>query len=211
MAGDERARLAAGLERLGLGCADAAPGRLLAYASLLRKWNRAYNLVAAGDLADLVPRHLLDSLAIQPFLAPGNLLDVGTGAGFPGLPLAICDPSLDCTLLDSAGKKVLFLRHVVRALKLANAHPVKTRVEDFESDRKFDNITSRAFSSLAAFGSAVRHLAGSDTRLLAMKGRHPGEELAALPAWLSVKAVETVEVPDLHAQRHLVIMSVLPA
>lgn len=204
----ERKQLTDGLHAMGFEADGPRVEKLLAYAALLRKWNRAYNLVSAGDAADLVSRHLLDSLSIHPHLVPGTLLDVGAGAGLPGLPLAIVDPALDCTLLDSVGKKVRFMRHVVRSLGLANVLLVDMRVEDFETDRVFDNITSRAFGSLAGFAAAVRHLAGRDTKLLAMKGKRPSEELQGLPGWVIVEAVEKIGVPDLHAERHLVIMSV---
>lgn len=204
----ERVRLEQGLQELGIRSAPGTVERLLGYASLLRKWNRSYNLVSAADEPLLVPRHLLDSLAIQPYLKPGSLLDVGSGAGLPGLPLALADPDLECTLLDSSGKKIRFLRHVKRSMALDNIQPEQARAQDFQSARAFDNITSRAFASLAEFAGAVRHLAAPGSRLLAMKGRLPSAELAELPPWLKVDAVEPITVPDLHGERHLVIMSV---
>ncbi len=152
-------------------------------------------------------RHLLDSLSIRPWVRSGSLLDVGSGAGFPGLPLAILDPGMPVTLLDSAGKKVRFLRHVVRSLGLANVELVHSRIERFSPAREFSNITSRAFSSLPAFAEAVRHVAGADTRLLAMKGKHPQQELDGLPDWVAVEAVHRIEVPGLGAERHVVLMS----
>jgi 16S rRNA (guanine527-N7)-methyltransferase len=207
--GADRQRLHAGLQALGLVLGPDAVERLLDYAERLRKWNRGYNLVSASDLPVFVSRHLLDSLAIQPWIKPWRLLDVGSGAGLPGLPLAIADPHLQCTLVDSAGKKVRFLRHVKRQLALANVEPVQARIRDFQSERAFDTITSRAVSSLADFAGDVRHLADADTRLLAMKGRRPDEELAALQDWVRVDAVERLRVPDLHGERHLVMMSLL--
>lgn len=208
---DDRAVLEQGLEALGIEVATANVDQLLAYVDELRKWNRGYNLVSAGDLDVLVSRHLLDSLAILPRVKPPRLLDVGSGAGLPGLALAIARPALDCTLLDSAGKKVRFLRHVQRSLALERVEIVQSRVEDFQSERAFDTITSRAFASLAGFVDAVRHLCGPDTRLLAMKGRRPDKELEALPGWVRVDGVERIEVPGLHAERHLVIMGASPA
>ena len=194
---------------LGIAAESTAVDLLIQYSRLLRQWNRTYNLVSASSLADLTVRHLLDSLSVNAYLSPGTLLDVGTGAGLPGLPLAIVNPGLDCTLLDSAGKKIHFLRHVKRSLNIANMHPLNMRVEKLESDRKFDNITSRAFASLLKFATSVRHLSGAGTRLLAMKGKYPDDELQALPGWLKVDGVEKLGVPDLHAERHLVMMSVL--
>lgn len=208
MQSSDRDRLAAGLSEMNVHYEEDMLDHLLAYAVLLRQWNRTYNLVSAGDLEHLVTRHLLDSLSIVPFLLPGTLLDVGTGAGLPGLPLAVLRPRSECTLLDGAGKKVRFLRHVKRNLGIENIYPVEARVEDFEYDGGFDNIVSRAFSSLADFTGPVKHLAGRQTRLLAMKGRYPDEELKALPDWLRLESVEKLEVPDLHAERHLVMMSV---
>ncbi len=136
------------------------------------------------------------------------MLDVGTGAGLPGLPLAIIKPELDVTLLDSAGKKIRFIRHVVRTLKLSNIHPLHQRIEQLPEGSRFTNITSRAFASLKEFAAAVRPFTDSNTRLLAMKGAYPREEIEALPAGVNVESVEKLTVPYLHAERHLVIMSI---
>ncbi|MFT5139055.1 MAG: 16S rRNA (guanine527-N7)-methyltransferase [Lysobacterales bacterium] len=204
----ERDQLSRGIAALGLGNEARTIDLQLEYVEQLRKWNRVYNLVSASDLSDVVCRHLLDSLSIHSWLLPGSLLDVGTGAGFPGLPLAIARPEMNCTLLDSVGKKVRFLRHIKRTLEIENIHPHESRVSDYSSEGGFNNIVSRAFRSLTEFASEVRHLANRDTRLLAMKGRHPAEELQGLPQWLEVVSVEKIDVPDLHAERHLVIMSV---
>jgi 16S rRNA (guanine527-N7)-methyltransferase len=187
--------------------------RLLAYLDLLQRWNRAYNLTAVRDRADMVTRHLLDSLVVLPWIPGGRLLDAGSGAGLPGVPLAIARPDLDVTLLDSAGKKIRFLEHLRRELGLRNVTPVQARLEDYAPQdlvsAPFGAVISRAFASLAAFAAAARHLAGA-ARLLAMKGRYPATELAELPAWLRVEAVERLAVPGLQEERHLVIMSVSP-
>lgn len=204
----ERQDLKQGMAALGLIPAPAALDQLIEFVRHLRKWNLSYNLVSASSLDRVVQKHLLDSLSIHSHLLPGSLLDVGTGAGFPGLPLAIALPGLDCTLLDSTGKKIRFLRHIKRSLRLANIHLRESRVSGFRNGAGFDNIVTRAFGSLHEFGSAVRHLAGRKTRLLVMKGKHPQEELKALPEWLKLLSVEKISVPDLHAERHLVIMSV---
>ena len=139
-----------------------------------------------------------------------SVLDAGAGAGLPGIPLAIVKPDLDVTLVDSAGKKVRFMNHVGRALGLSNVRPVQSRVETLEAEAPFGTIVSRAFSGLSAFLSSVRHLAGGHTRLLAMKGRRPDEEIGQLPEWAAVRSVEKLTVPGLHEDRHLVIMSVNP-
>jgi 16S rRNA (guanine527-N7)-methyltransferase len=207
--------LRAGLAQLpGLAPTTGQVTQLLAYLDLLARWNRTYNLTAVRDPTEMVTRHLLDSLAVLPWIPGGRLLDAGTGAGLPGIPLAIARPGLQVTLLDSAGKKIRFLRHVCRELQLGNAEPLQARLETYEAEAPFDAIVSRAFASLAAFAEAARHLAGGVTpsaggvRLLAMKGRHPAAELAELPGWVRVESVEALAVPGLQEQRHLVIMSV---
>ena len=183
---------------------------LLAYLDLLLHWNRTYNLTAVRDPAQMVSRHLLDSLSVLPWLAaetPIHLLDAGTGAGLPGIPLAITRPGMHVTLLDSAGKKIRFLRHVKRELGLDNVSPVQQRLELFSPPELPSVIVSRAFSELAQFAVAARHLLGPETKLLAMKGRYPDTEMAQLPAWIRVDRVEKLSPPGLHEERHLVMMS----
>lgn len=182
---------------------------LLAYLDLLRRWNNTYNLTAVRSPGQMVTRHLLDSLAIFPWIGKGRLLDAGTGAGLPGVPLAIADPELKVTLLDSAGKKVRFLSHVRRELDLPNITPVQDRLESYEPEEAFDALISRAFADLASFAQAARHLASPATRLLAMKGRYPEQELGGLPDDVRVVSVENVRVPGLQEERHLVIMSLI--
>jgi len=194
------------LQAASLGQAQA--NALLAYLELLHRWNRSYNLTAIDDPADMVRRHLLDSLAVLPWIDDTLLLDAGAGAGLPGVPLAIARPHLPVTLLDSAGKKVRFMNHVRRELKLENIRPVQARLESWKPDEPFGQVISRAFASLADFAAAARHLGA--VRLLAMKGRHPKAELEELPPWVSEVAVEKLEVPGLQEDRHLVIMSVNP-
>lgn len=200
--------LRAGLEALGIGCDEARQALLLEYLGLIERWNRTYNLTAVREPAEMLSKHLLDALSVLPWVPAGRLLDAGTGAGLPGIPLAIVKAGLEVTLLDSAGKKLRFLNHVKRTLSLANVHPLQARLESAELPEAPDAIISRAFSSLADFAAAARHLAGGDTRILAMKGRYPEEEIEALPGWVDVRSVEKLSVPGLHEQRHVVIMSV---
>lgn len=204
----ERLKLDRGLEALGLSPDDPTRGRFLDYLEALRHWGKTYNLVAPGEMPVLLERHLFDSLSIARWCGPGPLLDVGTGAGFPGMPLAILEPGRRTVLVDSAGKKVRFLRHVIRALSLDQVQAVHGRIEEYAAAPGFSTITSRAFSSLRDFAENVRHLAGPDTRLLAMKGQVPGDELDDLPDGIVTEAVESVRVPGLEAQRHLVILRV---
>ena len=196
------------MDRLGLSVSSDVVADLLTFMSLLKEWSGTYNLVAPRERDFLLTRHLLDSLSIANWLQEGSLLDVGTGAGLPGLPLAIIDPQREVTLVDSAGKKIRFIRHVGRALKLENIHPVHGRIEEWEQAGDYANITSRAFSSLKDFVGAVRPFADQSTRLLAMKGVFPHKELEELPDWVNVQSVEPLTVPYLHAERHLVLMSV---
>jgi 16S rRNA (guanine527-N7)-methyltransferase len=181
--------------------------KLLSYLDLLVQWNEAYSLTAVRDPLEIISRHLLDSLSVMPWLSGGHLLDAGTGAGLPGIPLAIMRPGMTVTLLDSTGKKVRFLRHVRRRLELENTRPVQARLESWQTIELPSSIISRAFSKLSTFVKASRHLAGPDTRFLAMKGKIPDDELANLPGWLKVDSIEKLFVPGLQEDRHLVIMS----
>ena len=203
----ERIKLESGLVRLGLEVTPETIDGLLTYMVQLKEWSGTYNLIAPRERDFLLARHVLDSLSIAPWLQTGSLLDVGTGAGLPGLPLAIAKPEMDVTLLDSAGKKIRFIRHVGRKLKLTNIQPLQQRVEDLSVSEPFANITSRAFASCKSFVEAVRPCVGETTRLLAMKGAFPDKELEELPGWINVESVEKLTVPYLHAERHLVIMS----
>jgi len=202
--------LESGLARLpGAGLDPGQRSKLLDFLDILQRWNRTYNLTAVRDPIEMVSRHLLDSLSVLPWVSGSRMLDAGSGAGLPGVPLAIARQELEVVLLDSAGKKIRFLNQVVRELKLPNAHPEQSRLETYDPDAGFDIIISRAFSSLSAFVGAARHLAGG-ARLLAMKGRYPAAELDDLPGWVQVQSVEELSVPGLHEARHLVIMSINP-
>ena len=199
-----------GLEQLALALPSGAEHALLTYVDLLAHWNRTYNLTAVRDPAEMVTRHVLDSLAVKPWMQPGRLMDAGAGAGLPGIPLAIADPTLEVTPVDSAGKKVRFMNHVKRQLALANVHPLHARVEQREPVEPFDAVISRAFTSLESFATAVRHVLPGRGRLLAMKGLFPEQEIDSLPDWVRVDSVEKIVVPGLHENRHLVIMSLDP-
>ena len=153
---------------------------LLNYLNLLHKWNHAYNLTAIRDINDMVRRHVLDSLAILPWIKKNRVLDVGSGAGLPGIPLALALPELQVVLLDSNGKKIRFLQEAKRVLSLANVEIVQSRVENYRPSHGFDTVTSRAFSNLEQMIKWTQHLIAADGIWLAMKGRYPEEELAAI-------------------------------
>ena len=203
----DQPKLESGLARLGLDAPEGAAGQLLEYMALLREWSVAYNLVAPGERAHLLSRHVLDCLSIAPYLGDGALLDIGTGAGLPGLPLAIVKPGMQAWLLDSSGKKIRFVSHVARTLGLINVHPVCARAGKELGAGDFAAITARAFASLADFAAAARPYCHAQTQLLAMKGGYPAQEIEALPKRVRVEAVHALDVPYLHAERHLVIMS----
>jgi 16S rRNA (guanine527-N7)-methyltransferase len=198
--------LAEGAKRLGVVLTHEQSRQLLAYLQLLDKWNRAYNLTAVRDPAEMVSRHLLDSLSILPYVTPGEWLDVGSGGGMPGIILAIMRPQDQFTLLDSNGKKTRFLTQARLELNLRNLQVVNSRVEAYSPGRPFSGIVSRAFSSLADFTGLTRHLGNDQTRWLAMKGLYPEEELAALPVDFHVVESAQLAVPGCVGSRHLLIL-----
>ncbi|WP_256645829.1 16S rRNA (guanine(527)-N(7))-methyltransferase RsmG [Thermomonas paludicola] len=205
-----RPELEAGLSQLSLDAALAAP--LLDYLALLARWNATYNLTAIRDPREMLGKHLLDSLAMQPFVQGlGTLADLGTGPGLPGIPLAIAAPALQVTLVESNGKKARFLREVVRRLKLTNVQVAESRIEAFQPGTTFDAITARALATLPLILQLGGHLLGDGGRLLAMKGQVPDEEIAALPQGWRVIAVHSLHVPGLQADRHLVEVVRAPA
>lgn len=198
------ARLTQGIATLGLVLPTEAVSRLLDYQALLERWNGAYNLTAVRDPAEMITRHLLDSLAILPYVQGQTLADLGTGPGLPGIVLAIAAPGREMLLVDSNGKKVRFLREAIRALKLDGVRAEQSRVERVEG--RFDCITSRAFASLAEMLGWGGHLLAPGGIWLAMKGKSPGEEMASVPAGFEVRGVHALTVPGLAAERHLVVL-----
>lgn len=192
--------LADGLEQLGL---QTATSPLLHYLILLQKWNKTYNLTAIRDMETMITRHVLDSLAIRPWIQGKRLLDVGTGAGLPGIPLALANPNLEVVLLDSNGKKTRFLQEIKRTLKLENIEVIQSRVENYHPSFDFDTVTSRAFSELAQMLKWTRHLIGRNGIWLAMKGRLPETELASINLPYQVKPYT---VPGLDGERCCVII-----
>ncbi|MBT9567551.1 MAG: 16S rRNA (guanine(527)-N(7))-methyltransferase RsmG, partial [Thiobacillus sp.] len=195
-------QLTAGIAALGLTLPDGAEAKLLAYLALLDKWNRVYNLTAVRAAERMVSHHLLDSLAAVSFFQGTTVLDVGSGGGLPGIPLAIARPELRVTLIDSIAKKTAFLLQAKAELGLSNLNVVTSRVEDFRPEAGFDVITSRAFSDLKEFVTLTRHLLKPGGHWLAMKGLYPHEEIAQLPVDAKVSADHALVVPGLEASRH---------
>jgi len=199
-----RQRLDAGLAALQLALPDDVVAALLAYVALLARWNATYNLSAVREPAEMVTRHLLDSLAILPFVTGATLADLGTGAGLPGIPLAIVAPDRAVTLVDSNGKKTRFLRAAARELGLKNVSVVEKRVEAVEGT--FDCITARALASLADMLAWGGHLLAEQGVWLAFKGRFPQDELGQIPPAFRVDETRALHVPGLDAERHVVVI-----
>jgi 16S rRNA (guanine527-N7)-methyltransferase len=196
-------QLERGIDALGLRLPAEAVPRLLDYLALLERWNGTYNLTAIRDPADMVSRHLLDSLAILRHVQGDSLADLGTGPGLPGIPLAIAAPGRQILLVDSNGKKVRFLREAIRSLKLEGVRAVQSRVEDVQGE--YDCVTARAFASLADMLAWGGHLLAPGGIWLAMKGKSPDDELAGVPGDFAVEAIHVLDVPGLGtAERHLV-------
>ncbi|EAR2553819.1 16S rRNA (guanine(527)-N(7))-methyltransferase RsmG [Salmonella enterica] len=190
----------------GISLTDHQKTLLVAYVDMLHKWNKAYNLTSVRDPNEMLVRHILDSIVVAPYLQGQRFIDVGTGPGLPGIPLAIVLPDAHFTLLDSLGKRVRFLRQVQYELKLENITPVQSRVEAYPSEPPFDGVISRAFASLNDMVSWCHHLPGEKGRFYALKGQLPGDEIASLPDDFSVESVEKLRVPQLEGERHLVII-----
>lgn len=179
--------------------------KILAYATLLQKWNKAYNLIGDSTEQEILKRHILDSLSIVPFLNENNILDVGTGAGLPGIPLAIYFPAKNFTLVDSNGKKTRFLQQVVHELKLPNVIVLNARIEQLDRDKTYDLILSRAFAAVKLMLDLTQPLLTANGKFLAMKGKLPTEELAGLAEVFTIK-IEKLFVPGVDAERHLLII-----
>lgn len=176
----------------------------LDYLEILKKWNEAYNLTAIRNPEDMVAMHLLDSLSIAPFIKGKNILDVGTGAGLPGIPLAILYPERRFTLLDSNGKKIRFLFQAKNQLGLENVNEIQGRAEKHQTEARFNAITSRAFSDLSDMIEKTKHLLEKGGRFYAMKGQFPDQELSMLPKHYKVVASHRLVVPGVNNKRHLV-------
>lgn len=186
---------------------DQQKQQLVGYVELLHKWNKAYNLTSVRDPEQMLVRHIMDSIVVEPHLVGSRFIDVGTGPGLPGVPLAIVRPDSHFTLLDSLGKRIRFLKQVQHELKLDNITPVQYRVEEFSADPLFDGVISRAFASLNDMLSWCHHLPHQNGHFYALKGVVPEEEIAALPEGFTLNRVVRLSVPQLEGERHLVVIN----
>jgi 16S rRNA (guanine527-N7)-methyltransferase len=200
------AQLDDGLAALGMDLSSETRARLLDYLALLAKWNQAYNLTAVRDEARMVSHHLLDSLVVAPHLPAGRLLDVGSGAGLPGLPLALARPDLEVTALDSNSKKTAFVEQARVTLGVSNLAVVTSRIEAFRPDAPFPAIVSRALSDLKEFVALTKPLIANGGRWYAMKGLYPHEEIAQLPKDVKLAASIELAVPGVEGARHLIVL-----
>ncbi len=196
--------LAAGIAEMNLSVSLEAQQKLLSYLELLQKWNKVYNLTAVRDPLEMVTLHLLDSLSVLPYIKAKSLLDVGSGAGLPGIVLAICRPQMQVTTIDTVQKKAIFMRQVKGELSLNNLEVVHARVENYQSTEKFDAIISRAFSGIGLFIKLTQHLLADNGQWLAMKGQMPHDELEDLKA--KPAKIIPLTVAGLEAKRHLVVI-----
>lgn len=198
-----------GLDAMRVHAPALARAQLLAFLQLLEKWNQSYNLTAVRDVELMVSRHVLDSLSVLPYLQGPEVLDIGTGAGLPGIPLAIVRPDLRFTLLDSNGKKLRFVRQAVQELTLRNVEVVQERIEKFHPGKKFATLIARALAAIPDILAGCDHLAAPGVRILAMKGVFPQHELANVAGRYRIDEVKALAVPGLDAARHLVVITPL--
>lgn len=205
-------QLARGLKQQGLDVKPAARDQLIQFIELLEKWNQVYNLTSIRDKSQMITLHLLDSLVTLPYFSilPADskhitrLLDVGTGGGIPGIPLAICLPEMECVLIDARIKKIHFIQMVISQLALTNVTAVHARVEQYQDPQGFDCIISRAFASLSDMLTMCQHLCRADGKYFALKGQIPKEEIAQLPEGFTIEKMDALKVFGLDAQRHLI-------
>jgi len=199
-------QISAGVDALGVALDGAGREKLAAYLALLKKWNRVHNLTAVREPRKMVSQHLLDCLSVLPYVRGPGVVDVGSGAGLPGIPIAVARSDLKVTLLESSHKKCAFLREAIGELGLANASVASERAQDWRPPALFETVVSRAFADIPEFVAAAAHLVAPGGELLAMKGLYPYEELAQLPEGFALKQVVPLTVPGLDARRHLVIL-----
>ncbi|MDF2179718.1 16S rRNA (guanine(527)-N(7))-methyltransferase RsmG [Aliiglaciecola sp. CAU 1673] len=192
------------LAQMPLSVDDAKAAKLVALVQFIHKWNKAYNLTSVRDPNEMLVKHILDSIVVAPYLLKKRYIDVGTGPGLPGLPLAIMLPDTEFVLLDSLGKRIRFIKQACHELGIENVEAVQARVEDYQGQAPFDGVLSRAFASLKDMLHWCQHLVDSEGAFLALKGQFPAEELDHIGGDFRCESVTPLEVPGLQAERHLV-------
>ncbi|WP_394146344.1 16S rRNA (guanine(527)-N(7))-methyltransferase RsmG [Vibrio atypicus] len=203
-----RLKLDALIAQTDLEVSDQQRDLLVGYVEMLNKWNKAYNLTSVRNPEEMLVKHILDSIIVSTHLQGERFIDVGTGPGLPGIPLAIMCPEKQFFLLDSLGKRIRFIKQALHELKIENVTPIQSRVEEFQPEEKFDAVLSRAFASMVDMVNWCHHLPKSETGLfLALKGQLPQSEIEEIPEWCSVTDVKALNVPELEGERHLVILS----
>ncbi|OEF26071.1 16S rRNA (guanine(527)-N(7))-methyltransferase RsmG [Vibrio rumoiensis] len=202
-----RDKLDALLSQTDLEVNDRQRDQLVGYVLLLDKWNKAYNLTSVRNPMDMLVKHIMDSVVVSPYLSGTRFIDVGTGPGLPGIPLAILNPNYDFTLLDSLGKRIRFIKQVLHELDIKNVQPVQSRVEEFQPEQGFDAVISRAFASMIDMVEWCHHLPKPDGGVfLALKGQLPEDEIALLPNAFNVLEIKALQVPELEGDRHLIVL-----
>ncbi len=203
-----RVKLDALISKTSLTVTEQQREQLVGYVQLLDKWNKAYNLTSGRDPMEMLVKHILDSLVVSPHLVGERFIDVGSGPGLPGIPLAIMHPDKEFVLIDSLGKRIRFLKQVIHDLKINNVLPGQSRVEEFDPESGFDGVLSRAFASMTDMVNWCQHLPKPNAGVfLALKGVRPDDEITLLPEWCSVTDIKALQVPELEGERHLVILS----
>ena len=185
---------------------DRQKDQLIQLVQLLNKWNKAYNLTSVRDPQEMLVKHILDSIVVSPYLQGERFIDVGTGPGLPGLPLAIINPTKQFVLLDSLGQRISFIRNAVRELGLTNVEPILSRVEEYQPEQKFDGVLSRAFASLKDMTDWCHHLPKENGYFYALKGIYHEDEVQELDKKFEIKDVITLSVPELVGERHLIVI-----
>ena len=201
-----KAKLASLLAQANIKISDQQIQQLIDLVNLLNKWNKAYNLTSVRDPQEMLVKHILDSLVVSPYLHGDRFIDVGTGPGLPGLPLAIINPSKQFVLLDSLGKRISFIRNAIRELGLTNVTPVLSRVEEYQPEDKFDGVLSRAFASLKDMTDWCYHLPKENGHFYALKGIYQEDEINELNKKYTIQEVIELHVPELIGERHLIVL-----
>ena len=199
-------KLHSGLDQLGISLSATQCDQLVGYVELMAKWNKAYNLTSVRDPMEMLSKHILDSVAIAPFISKKHYIDVGTGPGLPGIPLAIACPEAEFTCLDSLGKRVRFMTQVAFELKLSNVEPVQSRVEDFQPQKKYDGVLSRAFASIEDMLHWCNHLIDSSGEFLALKGQYPQDEIDVIADNITIVSTHQLDIPFVAGERNLIVL-----